>query len=115
MKVCLGISLSSSKIEITYSVCNAWNPGGVYPASYGRKFIGRLYQVWGPGLDDNTGHDPVSLIDTTDLARVILIAQNDLEENQISTFNQQSRQVTPVNLMHLTDVDWKRYFDIGWV
>jgi hypothetical protein len=65
-----------------------------------------LYQAWSSGFDDDTEHDPVSLIDTADLARVISIAQNELEANQISTFNQQSRQVTPVNLMHLTDVDW---------
>lgn len=73
----------------------------------------RLHQAWGQGFDDDTEHDPIGLIDTANLARVISIAQNELEANQISTFNQQSRQVTPVNLMHLTDVDWKRYFEMG--
>lgn len=75
--------------------------------------LASLYQTWNPKFDDDTEHDPVSLIDAADLARVISIAQNQLEANQVSTFNQQSRQVTPVNLMHLTDVDWKRYFEMG--
>lgn len=101
--------------EITYSSATLGILGACLQPRTDENLLADLYQVWGPGLDDDTGHDPVSLIDTTDLARVILIAQNDLEENQISTFNQQSRQVTPVNLMHLTDVDWKRYFDMGSV
>ena len=61
-------------------------------------------------FDDDMAHDPVSLIDARRLAAAIGVVQADLEANQISTFNQRFRQLTPVSLIHLTDVDWKAYF-----
>lgn len=99
--------------EITYSTATLGILEACLQPRASENLTARLHQVWGPYIDDDTEHDPVSLIDAADLARIIAIAQNELEENQISTFNQQSRQVTPVNLMHLTDVDWKSYFDMG--
>jgi len=99
--------------EITYSSATLGILEACLQPRTDENVLARLYQAWSPDFDDDTKHDPVSLIDTADLARVISIAQLELEANQISTFNQQSRQVTPVNLMHLTDVDWKRYFEMG--
>lgn len=99
--------------EISYSSATLGILESCLQPRMAENVFANLYQAWSPGSDDDTEHDPVSLIDTADLARVISIAQNELEANQISTFNQQSRQVTPVNLMHLTDVDWKRYFEMG--
>lgn len=99
--------------EITYSSATLGILEACLQPRASENVLAGLYDTWSPDADDDTEHDPVSLIDTADLARVISIAQNELEENQISTFNQQSRQVTPVNLMHLTDVDWKGYFEMG--
>lgn len=99
--------------EITYSSATLGILEACLQPRADENVLASLNQAWGEGFDDDTKHDPVSLIDTADLARVISIAQLELESNQISTFNQQSRQVTPVNLMHLTDVDWKSYFDMG--
>lgn len=100
--------------EITYSSATLGIlEACLQPRATENVFAGRLYQTWSSNVDDDTERDPVSLIDTADLARIIEVAQNELEGNQISTFNQQSRQVTPVNLMHLTDVDWKAYFEMG--
>lgn len=99
--------------EITYSSATLGILEACLQPRAAENLLAGLYQVWRPEFDDDTEHDPVPLIDTADLARVISIAQNELEKNQISTFNQQSRQVTPVNLMHLTDVDWKHYFKMG--
>ncbi len=99
--------------EITYSSATLGILEACLQPRADENVLAGLYQVWSSDFDDDTKHDPVSLIDTTDLARVISIAQLELEANQISTFNQQSRQVTPVNLMHLTDVDWKHYFEMG--
>lgn len=99
--------------EITYSSATLGILEACLQPRAAENVFAGLHQAWRPDFDDDTEHDPVSLIDTADLARIISIAQNELEGNQISTFNQQSRQVTPVNLMHLTEVDWKRYFDMG--
>lgn len=99
--------------EITYSSATLGILEACLQPRAAENVFAGLHQAWSPDFDDDTEHDPVSLIDVADLARIISIAQNELEGNQISTFNQQSRQVTPVNLMHLTDVDWKRYFEIG--
>lgn len=99
--------------EITYSSATLGVLEACLQPRVAENVYARLHRAWNPDFDDDTGHDPVSLIDTADLARIISIAQNELEGNQISTFNQQSRQVTPVNLMHLTDVDWKSYFEMG--
>lgn len=99
--------------EITYSSATLGILEACLQPRADENVLAGLYQVWSPEFDDDTKHDPVRLIDTGDLARVISIAQLELEENQISTFNQQSRQVTPVDLMHLTDVDWKQYFEMG--
>ncbi|WP_269631219.1 RNA-directed DNA polymerase [Pelomonas sp. BJYL3] len=99
--------------EITYSSATLGIlEACLQPRATENVFAG-LHPAWSADFDDDTMHDPVSLIDAADLARIISIAQNELEENQISTFNHQSRQVTPVNLMHLTDADWKRYFEMG--
>lgn len=99
--------------EITYSSATLGILEACLKPRAAENVFASLYQAWSPNVDDDTEHDPVSLIDAADLARIISIAQNELEGNQISTFNQQSRQVTPVNLMHLTDVDWKVYFEMG--
>jgi len=99
--------------EITYSSATLGILEACLQPRAAENVFAGLYQAWSPNVDDDTEHDPVSLVDTADLARIILIAQNELEGNQISTFNQQSRQVTPINLMHLTDVDWKGYFEMG--
>lgn len=99
--------------EITYSSATLGILEACLQPRVAENVFAGLHQAWGQGFDDDTGHDPIGLIDTADLARVISIAQNELEANQISTFNQQSRQVTPVNLMHLTNVDWKHYFEMG--
>lgn len=99
--------------EITYSSATLGILEACLQPRAAENILASLFQTWSPDFDDDTEHDPVSLIDAADLARVISIAQNELEANQISTFNQQSRQVTPVNLMHLTDVDWKLYFEMG--
>lgn len=99
--------------EITYSSATLGILEACLQPRAAENIFANLHQVWSPNFDDDTEHDPISLIDTADLARIISIAQNELEGNQISTFNQQSRQVTPVNLMHLTDVDWKSYFEMG--
>ncbi|WP_374005637.1 RNA-directed DNA polymerase [Delftia lacustris] len=99
--------------EITYSSATFGILEACLQPRAAENLFASLHQAWSPNFDDDTEHDPVSLIDTNDLARIISIAQNELEGNQISTFNQQSRQVTPVNLMHLTDVDWKGYFEMG--
>ena len=98
--------------EITYSSATLGVLEACLQPRAAENVLAGLYQVWSPDFDDDTEHDPVSLVDTADLARIISIAQSELEANQISTFNQQSRQVTPVNLMHLTDVDWKSYFEM---
>lgn len=99
--------------EITYSSATLGIlEACLQPRAAENIFAGR-YPAWNQNFDDDTEHDPVGLIDAAHLARIISIAQNELEANQISTFNQQSRQITPVNLMHLTDVDWKRYFEVG--
>ncbi|WP_143707478.1 hypothetical protein [Uliginosibacterium sp. TH139] len=100
--------------EITYSTATLGVLGACLQPRASENTFANLYKAWNHDFDDDTEHDPVGLIDTADLARVIEIAQNELEKNQISTFNQQFRQITPVNLMHLTDVDWKRYFDSYW-
>ncbi|QIM50300.1 hypothetical protein G9Q38_14680 [Pusillimonas sp. DMV24BSW_D] len=98
--------------EITYSSATLGIlEACLQPRATENVFAG-LHQTWNPSFDDDTQHDPVSLIDTADLARIISIAQNELEANQISTFNQEFRQVTPVNLMLLTDADWKQYFEM---
>jgi len=99
--------------EITYSSATLGILEACLQPRAAENVFAGLHQAWGPDAADDTEHDPVSLIDAADLARVISIAQDELEANQVSTFNQQSRQVTPVNLMHLTDVDWKRYFEMG--
>ncbi|WP_306555658.1 RNA-directed DNA polymerase [Acidovorax sp.] len=99
--------------EITYSTATLGILEACLQPRAAENVFAGLHQTWSPNVDDDTEHDPVSLIDTADLARIISIAQNELEGNQISTFNQQSRQVTPVNLMHLTSVDWKGYFEMG--
>ncbi|MBL8277364.1 MAG: RNA-directed DNA polymerase [Pelomonas sp.] len=99
--------------EITYSSATLGILEACLQPRAAENVFAGLYKVWSPDFDDDTEHDPVSLIDAADLARVISIAQNELEANQISTFNQQSRQLTPINLMHLTDADWKRYFELG--
>lgn len=99
--------------EITYSSATLGVLEACLQPRAAENVFAGLNQTWSLNFDDDTEHDPVSLVDTADLARVISIAQNELEANQISTFNQQSRQVTPVNLMHLTDADWKRYFEMG--
>lgn len=101
--------------EITYSSATLGILEACLQPRTAENVFASLHQAWSPDFDDDTEHDPVSLIDAADLARIISIAQDELEANQVSTFNQQSRQVTPVNLMHLTDVDWKRYFDMGSV
>lgn len=99
--------------EITYSSATLGILEACLQPRAAENVFAGLHQSWSSDFDDDTEHDPVSLIDTADLARIISIAQDELEGNQISTFNQQSRQVTPVNLMHLTDVDWKSYFNMG--
>lgn len=99
--------------EITYSSATLGILESCLQPRAAENVFAGLHQVWNSQFDDDTGHDPVSLVDTADLARIIVIAQEELEGNQISTFNQQSRQVTPINLMHLTDVDWKSYFEMG--
>jgi len=99
--------------EITYSSATLGILEACLQPRAAENVLANLFQTWNPKFDDDTEHDPVSLIDAADLARVISIAQTELEANQISTFNQQSRQITPVNLMHLTDVDWKHYFEMG--
>lgn len=99
--------------EITYSSATLGILEACLQPRAAENVFAGLHKTWGPDSDNDTEHDPVSLIDAADLARIISIAQDELEANQISTFNQQSRQVTPVNLMHLTDVDWKRYFAMG--
>nr|WP_157773889.1 RNA-directed DNA polymerase [Variovorax paradoxus] len=99
--------------EITYSSATLGILEACLQPRADENILAGLHQAWSEDSADDTEHDPVSLINTADLARVISIAQDELEANQVSTFNQQSRQVTPVDLMHLTDVDWKRYFEMG--
>ncbi|MCY1222364.1 hypothetical protein D9M72_344540 [compost metagenome] len=99
--------------EITYSSATLGILEACLQPRAAENVFAGLHQTWNLDFDDDTEHDPIILIDAADLARIISIAQDELEANQISTFNQQSRQVTPVNLMHLTDVDWKRYFEMG--
>lgn len=99
--------------EITYSSATLGILEACLQPRAAENVSASLHLAWSNDFDDDTEHDPVSLISTEDLARVIAIAQAELESNQISTFNQQSRQITPVDLMHLTDVDWKGYFEMG--
>lgn len=99
--------------EITYSSATLGVLEACLQPRAAENIYAGLHQAWNSKFDDDTEHDPVSLIDAADLARIISIAQNELEGNQISTFNQQSRQITPVNLMHLTEVNWKNYFEMG--
>lgn len=99
--------------EITYSSATLGILEACLQPRADENILASLHQAWSEDSADDTEHDPVSLINTADLARIISIAQDELEANQVSTFNQQSRQVTPVDLMHLTDVDWKRYFEMG--
>lgn len=99
--------------EITYSSATLGILEACLQPRAAENIFADLHQTWSLNFADDTEHDPVRLIDTTDLARVISIAQDELEANQISTFNQQSRQITPIDLMHLTDIDWKHYFEMG--
>jgi hypothetical protein len=66
--------------------------------------------AWLSPSDDDTSGDPIRLIDATGLAAAIARVQSDLARNQLSTFNNHARQITPVSLMHLTDTNWKSYF-----
>lgn len=69
-----------------------------------------LHQSWLGVFDDDTAHDPIQLLDARQLAAAISVVQAELEANQISTLNHRSRQLTPVSLVHLTEVDWRAYF-----
>lgn len=99
--------------EITYSSATLGVLEACLQPRASENALARLHQSWVGEFDDDTEHDPIGLIDTKQLAAVIAKAQSELERNQISTFNQQSRQVTPVDLMHLTDANWKSYFGGG--
>jgi hypothetical protein len=96
--------------EITYSSATLGVLEACLQPRASENTLARLHKSWAGEFDDDTEHDPIGLIDTKQLAVVIERAQSELERNQISTFNQHSRQVTPVDLMHLTDANWKSYF-----
>ena len=96
--------------EITYSSATLGVLEACLQPRASENTLALLHQSWAGEFDDDTEHDPIGLIDTRQLAVVIAKAQSELERNQISTFNQHSRQVTPVDLMHLTDGNWKSYF-----
>lgn len=98
--------------EITYSSATLGILEACLLPRSSENVLANLYQTWttvGP-FDDDTTHDPIRLIDAGQLADVIGIAQLELEKNQISTLNHRPRQLTPISLFHLTEVDWKSYF-----
>lgn len=96
--------------EITYSSATLGLLEACLQPRAAENISAGLNQSW-PGLfDDDTAHDPIRLLDARELAAAIATVQSELVAHQISTFNHQSRQLTPVNLMHLTDADWKGYF-----
>lgn len=66
--------------------------------------------AWTANSDDDTSGDPIQLIDAEGVAIAISRIQEDLVRNQLSTYNHRVRQLTPINLMHLTDTNWKQYF-----
>jgi len=96
--------------EITYSSATLGILEACLQPRAAENVVANLYQTWTNSFDDDTEHDPIGLLNAKRLAEVIVVAQAELERNQISTFNHRSRQLTPVDLMHLTDADWKSYF-----
>ncbi|MDN5536123.1 RNA-directed DNA polymerase [Comamonas sp.] len=99
--------------EITYSSATLGILEACLQPRASENLMAGLYQTWNGGFDDDTEHDPIRLLDTRELASAIKIIQEELERNQISTLNHRLRQVTPVNLTHLTGTDWKSYFGMG--
>lgn len=64
-------------------------------------------------FDDDTEKDPVSFIQISDLLNAIELSQNQLNNFQLSTLNEQARQLTPVDLKLLTEPNWKDIFHTG--
>lgn len=98
--------------EITYSSATLGILEACLLPRSSENVLANLNQTWSTvaPFDDDTTHDPIRLIDTRQLAEVIGVAQRELERNQISTLNHRPRQLTPISLFHLTEVDWKSYF-----
>lgn len=63
--------------------------------------------------DDDTVNDPVSFIQLEHLKFAIHFSQEELVKHQLSTLNQQARQLTPINLRLLTEPNWNKVFPIS--
>ena len=59
-------------------------------------------------VDDDTVKDPIIFLDAGDVLDAIKISQKVLVSYQLSTLGQRARQLTPINVMQLTDPDWNK-------
>lgn len=64
-------------------------------------------------FDDDTENDPVSFVQLEDLMHAFKFCQKELIKYQLSTLNQQARQLTPIDIRLLTDPNWSKVFVLG--
>jgi hypothetical protein len=96
--------------ELTYSSATLGILEACLQPRATENLLAGLFDAWIGIFDEDTGNDPVRLIEIRQLIEAIEVAQAELERNQIATLGHRYRQLTPVNLMHLTDSDWQSYF-----
>jgi hypothetical protein len=61
-------------------------------------------------LNDDSLHDPITLLTAEQVCRAIEKCQALLKENQLSTINHRARQLTPISILQLTTPDWTKAF-----
>lgn len=93
--------------------CSSWSLGILAGCLWPRtteNIFQTQYPQEGYRFEDDTARDPVQFIDTGSLERAIEVAQARLREQQLSTMGGRSRQLTPINVLQLTDPVWSKDF-----
>ena len=101
------------KLLLSEMTCSSWTlgilQGCLQPRAMENLFLKRnaaTLSQW--HVDDDTVKDPIIFLDAGDVLDAIKISQKVLVSYQLSTLGQRARQLTPINVMQLTDPDWNK-------